>query len=64
MPRDKHKTLPEWATRIMSLRQRLKISQGDLAKRMNCSAMTVSRWERGLQPPSAEFYLQLGKNWG
>lgn len=61
MPRDKHKTFPEWATRIMSLRQRLKISQGDLAKRMNCSAMTVSRWERGLQPPSAEFYLQLGK---
>jgi phage repressor protein C with HTH and peptisase S24 domain len=45
----------------MALRRRLKISQGDLAQQMNCSAMTVSRWERGLQPPSAEFYIKLGK---
>ena len=59
--REKQKAVPEWASRIMSLRRSLKISQGELAKRMNCSAMTVSRWERGLQPPSAEFYLQLGK---
>lgn len=58
---DKQKNTPEWATRIMTLRRRLKISQGELAKRMDCSAMTVSRWERGLQPPSAEFYVQLGK---
>jgi SOS-response transcriptional repressor LexA len=59
--REKQKTQPQWASRIMGLRRRLKISQSELAKRMNCSAMTVSRWERGLQPPSAEFYIQLGK---
>lgn len=59
--REKKKILPEWASRIMALRRRLKLSQGELAKRVDCSAMTISRWERGLQPPSSEFYLQLGK---
>lgn len=52
--------LPEWATRISDLRESLKISQGELARRMECSAMTVSRWERGLLAPSAEYYILLG----
>ncbi|PYX85885.1 MAG: hypothetical protein DMG68_16970 [Acidobacteria bacterium] len=52
--------LPEWAHRITALRGRLEISQGELAKRMECSAMTVSRWERGLLAPSAEYYVRLG----
>jgi len=55
------KTLPEWARRIESLRKRLKISQGELARRMQCSAMTISRWERGLLAPSSDHYVQLGK---
>lgn len=53
--------IPEWATRITRLRKKLSISQGELARRVECSAMTVSRWERGLLAPSAEYYLQLGK---
>ena len=52
---------PEWARRIEQLRHRLKISQGELARRLQCSAMTVSRWERGLLAPSADYYVQLGK---
>lgn len=53
--------VPEWASRIVALRRRLGMSQGELAKRLECSAMTISRWERGLQPPTAEFYIQIGK---
>src|ERR1700751_1100747 len=52
--------LPEWASRIIALRRTLKMSQGELAKRMECSAMTISRWERGLQAPTAHYYIQLG----
>lgn len=58
--REKQNVLLEWATRISELREALNISQGELARRIECSAMTVSRWERGLLAPSAEFYIQLG----
>jgi SOS-response transcriptional repressor LexA len=52
--------LPEWALQITSLRERLGINQAELARRMQCSAMTISRWERGLLQPSAEHFIQLG----
>lgn len=58
--RYKGTTVPEWATQITDLRERLKINQAELARRMECSAMTVSRWERGLLQPSAEHFIQLG----
>lgn len=57
----KRNLVPEWASRIITLRRQFKMSQGELAKRMDCSAMTISRWERGLQAPTADFYIQLGK---
>lgn len=50
----------EWATQITTLRERLQINQAELARRLECSAMTVSRWERGLLQPSAEHFIQLG----
>lgn len=50
----------EWATQITALRERLGINQAELARRMECSAMTVSRWERGLLKPSAEHFIQFG----
>jgi SOS-response transcriptional repressor LexA len=52
--------LPEWAVQITALRGYLKINQAELARRMACSAMTISRWERALLQPSAEHYIQLG----
>jgi phage repressor protein C with HTH and peptisase S24 domain len=61
MARRKHGSTPEWAKRIEALRRRMKISQGELARKMHCSAMTVSRWERGLLAPSADHYIGLGK---
>jgi phage repressor protein C with HTH and peptisase S24 domain len=61
MPR-KPKTpeLPEWALQIIALRENFEINQAELARRMACSAMTISRWERGLLQPSAEHFVQLG----
>src|ERR1700731_3166948 len=50
----------EWAERIIPLRRRLKMSQSELGKQLNSSAMAVSRWERGVQEPPANVYIQLG----
>ncbi|HEY4045921.1 MAG TPA: XRE family transcriptional regulator [Acidobacteriaceae bacterium] len=58
---ERPKPLPEWAERITALRERLGISQGEFAKRLECSAMTISRWERGFVAPSTQNYIHLGK---
>jgi phage repressor protein C with HTH and peptisase S24 domain len=62
MKQDKPKraALPEWALQITRLRERIGINQAELARRLECSAMTISRWERGLLQPSAEYFVQLG----
>ena len=58
--RSKNSALPEWATQVTALRVSLKINQAELARTLECSAMTVSRWERGLLQPSAQHFIQLG----
>src|SRR2546430_14326448 len=50
----------EWASRIIALRRRMGVSQSELGKQLNSSAMAVSRWERGVQEPPANIYIQLG----
>src|SRR2546430_13542717 len=49
-----------WASRIIALRRRLGVSQSELGKQLNSSAMAVSRWERGVHEPPANIYIQLG----
>src|SRR5437763_3138867 len=51
---------PEWADRITALRRHAELTQSGLGKHLNCSAMAVSRWERGEQEPPANIYIQLG----
>jgi SOS-response transcriptional repressor LexA len=51
---------PDWATAIFELRQRLNLSQATLAGSLHCSAMAISRWERGDQEPGAGGYIDLG----
>ena len=51
----------EWAEQIRNLRQKLGISQGEFARKLDCSAMTVSRWENGLLAPTSRYYIELGK---
>jgi transcriptional regulator with XRE-family HTH domain len=52
--------LPGWSREILSLRRSLRLSQADFAKRLNVSAMNVSRWERGDTQPTAGAYIRLG----
>ena len=63
MPKRKKKdhASTEWAEQIHSLRLKLGISQGELARKLDCSAMTVSRWENGQLAPTARYYIELGK---
>jgi phage repressor protein C with HTH and peptisase S24 domain len=58
--RGKREAPPEWVSQITAMRDRLGINQAELARRLECSAMTISRWERGLLQPSAEHFIQLG----
>ena len=51
----------EWAEQIRNLRKKLGLSQGELARKLDCSAMTVSRWENGQLAPTARYYVELGK---
>src|SRR5256886_17464390 len=60
MGKTRNTTDREWASRIIALRRRMGISQSELGKQLNSSAMAVSRWERGVQDPPADIYIQLG----
>ena len=60
MLRKRKSNVPAWSQRINAVRRRLTHSQGELARKLNTSAMAVSRWERGAQEPPADLYIQLG----
>lgn len=53
--------LPNWARRIRALREAIRLNQFDFGKRLNCSSMVISRWERGLQKPPADCLIAMGK---
>jgi DNA-binding XRE family transcriptional regulator len=55
------KPLPEWAKHIQALRRKLNLTQAEFGDKLNYSSMTVSRWERGLQKPSSECLILMGK---
>jgi DNA-binding transcriptional regulator YiaG len=50
-----------WSKNIADLRGGLGLTQTAFGKRLNASAMSVSRWERGEQEPTSEAYITLGK---
>src|SRR2546423_4320899 len=60
MGKTRNTTDREWASRIIALRRRMGVSQSELGKQLNSSAMAISRWERGAQEPPANIYIQLG----
>ncbi len=45
---------------IEQLRMKFAMSQTDFAKRFRTTAMSLSRWERGVNPPEARALLKLG----
>ena len=60
-PSKKRKSPTEWSRAIEMLRHSLKLSQMELGKKLETSAMAVSRWERGEAQPPADGYIRLGK---
>jgi len=53
--------LPFWAKQIKSLRKKLGVNQSEFGKKLKCSSMVISRWERGLQKPPADCLIAMGK---
>lgn len=51
--------LPDYSRLIKRKRERLGISQNDLAKRIGCDRTCVVRWERGKSVPDAYNRLRL-----
>jgi SOS-response transcriptional repressor LexA len=51
---------PDWIKPVRELRQRLKLNQEELGRRLHYSAMAISRWERGEQEPTDRGYIELG----
>jgi SOS-response transcriptional repressor LexA len=60
MAKTRNEQRTDWANRVIALRRRLRQSQSEFGKQLNASAMAVSRWERGVQEPPADIYIQLG----
>lgn len=50
-----------WPKRIENIRKSLDMSQSQFGQELQYSAMAISRWERGVQEPTAESYIKLGK---
>lgn len=59
-PKSKPSASPKWATVILQLRQDMRLDQTAFGARLRCSAMTISRWERGVQEPPSHAYIELG----
>ena len=51
---------PEWSLKIEGVRRNRKLSQADFGVQLGVSAMTVSRWERGVAEPAGQTYIRLG----
>jgi SOS-response transcriptional repressor LexA len=51
---------PTWAEPIKGLRRKLDLTQAALAAELGVSGMAVSRWERGVQEPPAQYYIAMG----
>jgi len=51
---------PEWAKAIVRLRKGLGLSQVAFGDTFDCSAMAVSRWERGISEPPSNIYIEMG----
>jgi transcriptional regulator with XRE-family HTH domain len=60
MIRKSASSVREWSRKILAFRKARKLTQDALAKRLNTSAMNVSRWERGEAEPAADAYIRLG----
>lgn len=57
--KSRKRSLPEWISKILRVRDRLGLNQAEFAARLNYSAMALFRREHGSHEPSAEAYIQM-----
>jgi len=50
----------DWAKRIVQLRKSAGLHQAAFGSIFHCSAMNVSRWERGISEPPSHTYVEMG----
>ena len=55
---------PDWAKTIVRLRKQLGFHQATFGNTFHCSAMAVSRWERGISEPPSHTYIEMGNTAG
>ena len=51
---------PEWVKSVVRLRAGLVLNQAAFGQAFHCSAMAVSRWERGVSEPPSHIYIEMG----
>jgi SOS-response transcriptional repressor LexA len=51
---------PEWAKAVVRLRTGLALNQVEFGNSFHCSAMAVSRWERGVSEQPSHIYIEMG----
>lgn len=60
LPKSTDASRQDWTQKISDLRSKLGLSQTGFGQRLRMSAMAISRWERGVQEPTAASYIDLG----
>jgi len=53
--------VPQWACRVRALRESYRLTLVDFGKLLGCSPIVISRWERGIKKPPAEYFITMGK---
>ena len=53
------KTMYNFPSRIKGLREKMGMTQSELAKKLNLSRAAVNSWEMGLSAPSTPFIVEL-----
>lgn len=49
------------ADRIKELRERVNLTQSELAKRLNITRSSVNAWEMGISAPSTQYLVELSE---
>ena len=55
------KTMHNFSSRLKSLRSKARLTQTDLAKKLNITRSSVNAWELGISAPSVPFVVELSR---
>lgn len=55
------KTMLDFPNRLKDLRNKMNLTQADLAKKLSLTRASVNAWEMGLSAPSTPFIVELSR---